>query len=76
MNEALKVFTEIIDSQTYSQSTNIINNKLDDLDDIIDQIDMAQIFVKYSGLTSLLKLLETSEVEYNCRCRIATIIGK
>ena len=75
MNEALKVFTHIIDTQAYSQSTDIINEKLDEIDDIIDQVDMAQIFVKYSGLTCMLSLLETTELDYNCRCRVATVIG-
>ena len=75
MSEIINECIKLIDEHSVLSSYESVDRYLDELDDIIEQIDMAQIFVKFGGLESLLRMLELDNLNVETRSHISTVIG-
>jgi len=75
MNEIIKRFTEILDAQGEADALEEIDTLMDELHLMIEQIDMAKVFTKFGGLTSLLLLLKSPRLSTDLRAEAAGIIA-
>mmetsp|Transcript_5122 Transcript_5122/g.5258 ORF Transcript_5122/g.5258 Transcript_5122/m.5258 type:complete len:383 (-) Transcript_5122:1642-2790(-) len=76
MTEIMNDIVQMLESNLCCENEERIEMILEELRDITEQIDMAQIFVKFGGLTCLIGLLQCKEeLSEDVRCLAVGVMG-
>ena len=75
MKEMIERFKELLETDKEGEHEEEVEALLDELHLMVEQIDMAKVFTKFGGLTSLLLLLRSTRLGDDVRAEAAGIIA-
>ena len=65
LNEILTKFKDVIETQVFDEDE--LENLLEEMRDIVEQIDMAQVLVKFGGITVIFALLQLENLSIDVK---------
>jgi hypothetical protein len=76
LQKILSMFQEMIGRGFVEDDNDKVLDMLESTQEIIDQIDMANVFIKFGGAISLLRILQSDVIEDASKCASSVICGE